>query len=67
LQASASWASEALTYGTTGGAVSESTTPPPDGGVRNIIIRNLIFTGLPDDAINIQMFAHHIWIDHSDD
>jgi pectate lyase len=49
-----------------GGPVSDSTTPPPDGGVRNIIIRNLIFTGLPDDAINIQMFAHHIWIDHCD-
>ncbi len=37
-----------------GGPVSDSPTPPPDGGVRNIIIRNLIFTGLPDDAINVQ-------------
>ncbi len=49
-----------------GGPVSEATTPPPDGGVRNIIIRNLIFTGTPDDAINVQMFAHHVWIDHCD-
>jgi len=49
-----------------GGPVNDSPTPPPDGGVRNVIIRNLIFTGSPDDAINVQMFAHHVWIDHCD-
>jgi pectate lyase len=49
-----------------GGPVNEAPTPPPDGGVRNVIIRNLIFTGTPDDAINVQMFAHHVWIDHCD-
>jgi pectate lyase len=48
-----------------GGPVSEITTPPPDA-VRNVIIRNLIFRDSPDDAINVQMFAHHIWIDHND-
>jgi pectate lyase len=49
-----------------GDPVSESTTPPPGGGVRNVIIRNLTFRDSPDDAINVQMFAHHVWIDHND-
>src|SRR6185503_7365562 len=49
-----------------GDPVTESTTPPPGGGVRNVIIRNLVFTGTPDDAVNVQMFAHHVWIDHCD-
>jgi pectate lyase len=34
--------------------------------VHNIIIRNLSFSGATDDAINVQMFSHHIWIDHND-
>ena len=34
--------------------------------VKNVIIRNLAFSQAPDDSINIQQFAHHIWIDHCD-
>ena len=34
--------------------------------VHNVIIRNLIFSGANDDSINVQMFSHHIWIDHND-
>ena len=49
-----------------GDPVSEATTPPPGGGVRNVIIRNMIFRDSPDDAINVQMFAHHVWIDHNE-
>ena len=49
-----------------GDPVSEVTTPPPGGGMRNVIIRNMIFRDSPDDAINVQMFAHHVWIDHND-
>ncbi|WP_085066760.1 pectate lyase family protein [Catenuloplanes japonicus] len=45
--------------------VSSATTPPADA-VHNVIIRNLNFTGTPDDAINVQMFSHHVWIDHND-
>ncbi len=48
-----------------GQAISDITAPPPDA-VHNIIIRNLSFSGALDDAINVQMFAHHIWIDHND-
>ena len=49
-----------------GDPVSDATTPPPGGGVHNVIIRNMIFRGSPDDAINVQMFAHHVWIDHNE-
>ncbi|MDR7280362.1 pectate lyase family protein [Catenuloplanes atrovinosus] len=45
--------------------VSSATSPPADA-VHNVIIRNLNFTGTPDDAINVQMFTHHVWIDHND-
>ncbi|MGK3982931.1 hypothetical protein WME99_07820 [Sorangium sp. So ce136] len=41
------------------------TSPPPDA-VHNIIIRNIKITGATDDLINIQMFSHHVWIDHCD-
>jgi pectate lyase len=50
---------------TIGDPISDITAPPA-GAVHNIIIRNLTFTGALDDAINVQMFAHHIWIDHND-
>ncbi|CAM4014861.1 polysaccharide lyase family 1 protein [Kibdelosporangium persicum] len=40
------------------------TSPPPDT-VHNVIIRNLTMTGATDDLINVQMFSHHIWIDHN--
>ena len=26
----------------------------------------MIFRDSPDDAINVQMFAHHVWIDHNE-
>ena len=46
--------------------VDNAATSPPANAVHNVIIRNLVFTGTPDDAINVQMFSHHIWIDHND-
>ncbi|MBB2946534.1 pectate lyase [Actinoplanes lutulentus] len=45
--------------------VSAVTTPPADA-VHNVIIQNLSFRGASDDSINVQMFSHHIWIDHND-
>ncbi|RAY15867.1 pectate lyase [Actinomadura craniellae] len=35
-------------------------------GVRNVIIRNLTFSGANDDAINIQDSTTNVWIDHND-
>ncbi|HEX6682327.1 MAG TPA: hypothetical protein VF062_06005 [Candidatus Limnocylindrales bacterium] len=46
-------------------AISEVTTPPADA-VHNVIIRNMVFRGANDDSINVQMFTHHVWIDHND-
>ncbi len=51
---------------TVGPSTDDNATEPPAVTVRNVIIRNLIFTDLPDDAINIQGGAHHVWIDHCD-
>lgn len=31
---------------------------------KNIIVRNMLFTGAPDDAFNVQGSSHHIWVDH---
>ncbi|GIE94145.1 pectate lyase family protein [Paractinoplanes rishiriensis] len=45
--------------------VSDITTQPADA-VHNVIIQNLSFRGASDDSINVQMFSHHIWIDHND-
>ncbi|WP_306746473.1 pectate lyase family protein [Saccharothrix yanglingensis] len=45
--------------------VSNATSPPADA-VHNVIIRNMVFRGANDDSINVQMFSHHIWIDHND-
>ncbi|HZM76602.1 MAG TPA: hypothetical protein VFC19_12795 [Candidatus Limnocylindrales bacterium] len=59
------------TSGITGGGfnvglpISEVTTPPA-GAVHNVIIRNMVFRGASDDSINVQMFSHHVWIDHND-
>ncbi len=47
-------------------SVEDTVVEPPANAVKNIIVRNLHFTNLPDDAINIQGFSHHIWIDHCD-
>ncbi|WP_437819976.1 pectate lyase family protein [Sorangium sp. So ce1078] len=46
--------------------VDDAVTSPPPDAVHNIIIRNIKITGASDDLINIQMFSHHIWIDHCD-
>ncbi|HEY0002003.1 MAG TPA: right-handed parallel beta-helix repeat-containing protein, partial [Actinoplanes sp.] len=35
-------------------------------GDRNVIIRNIAFSGWDDDAINVQESATNIWIDHND-
>ncbi|HEU4325716.1 MAG TPA: pectate lyase, partial [Roseiflexaceae bacterium] len=51
---------------TIGVPVSDAVTTPPANAVHNIIIRNISFSGATDDLINIQMFSHHIWIDHCD-
>ena len=46
--------------------VDDDLTTPPANAVHNVIIRNLRISGSPDDLINVQMFSHHIWIDHND-
>ncbi|MDG4764705.1 DUF1080 domain-containing protein [Solwaraspora sp. WMMD406] len=46
--------------------IDNSMTSPPADAVHNVIIRNMIFRGATDDSINIQMFSHHVWIDHND-
>ncbi|WP_274527222.1 pectate lyase family protein [Micromonospora foliorum] len=46
--------------------VDDDVTAPPVNAVHNIIIRNLHLTGASDDLINVQMFSHHIWIDHNE-
>ncbi|MEV4662344.1 hypothetical protein AB0J85_10360 [Micromonospora echinofusca] len=46
--------------------VDDDVTSPPANAVHNIIIRNLHLTGATDDLINVQMFSHHIWIDHNE-
>jgi len=50
---------------TIGLPVSDITSPPADP-VHNVIIQNLSFRNASDDSINVQMFSHHIWIDHND-
>ncbi|MEW9553690.1 polysaccharide lyase family 1 protein [Nonomuraea sp. NPDC050783] len=51
---------------TIGLPVDDAVTSPPANAVHNVIIRNLSFRGATDDSINVQMFSHHIWIDHND-
>ncbi|MGW4464259.1 pectate lyase family protein [Micromonospora sp. NPDC004704] len=46
--------------------VSDTITSPPADAVHNVIIRNLHLTGATDDLLNVQMFSHHIWIDHNE-
>ncbi|MGJ6964638.1 pectate lyase family protein [Streptosporangium sp. G11] len=46
--------------------VSDAVTSPPANAVHNVIVRNIAFSGATDDMINVQMFSHHIWIDHND-
>jgi pectate lyase len=35
-------------------------------GVRNVIIRNLVFKNAGDDSINVQSGTTNVWIDHND-
>ncbi|MFC6021050.1 family 16 glycoside hydrolase [Plantactinospora solaniradicis] len=46
--------------------VDDAVTSPPANAVHNVIIRNLHLTGATDDLVNVQMFSHHIWIDHNE-
>ncbi|HEX6340737.1 pectate lyase [Umezawaea sp.] len=46
--------------------VDDDVTSPPANAVHNVIIRNLTITGATDDLVNVQMFSHHVWIDHND-
>ncbi|GIF03421.1 pectate lyase family protein [Actinoplanes siamensis] len=45
--------------GITGGGLNLS-------GVRNVIIRNLVFKNAGDDSINVQEGTTNVWIDHND-
>ncbi|MFI7544675.1 polysaccharide lyase family 1 protein [Actinoplanes sp. NPDC049599] len=45
--------------GITGGGLNLS-------GVRNVIIRNLVFRNASDDSINVQSSTKNVWIDHND-
>ena len=45
--------------------IDDAITAPPSNAVHNVIIRNLRFSNWADDAMNVQMFSHHIWIDHN--
>ena len=61
-------ANAAITGGgfTIGLPTDDNVTSPPANAIHNIIIRNLSFSQSPDDGINVQMFSHHVWIDHND-
>ena len=57
--------------GITGGGLNvglpvSNATSPPANAVHNVIIQNLMFRSASDDSINVQMFSHHVWIDHND-
>jgi pectate lyase len=45
--------------GITGGGLNLS-------GVRNVIIRNMVFRNASDDSINVQENTTNVWIDHND-
>jgi pectate lyase len=57
--------------GFTGGGLNiglpadDSVTSPPANAVHNVIVQNLTFDDWADDAVNVQMFSHHVWIDHN--
>ena len=48
-------------YGDTCDANERSVAQP----VQNVIIRNISFRNANDDSINVQCWAHHVWIDHN--
>lgn len=41
------------------------TNMDPNAQTKNVVVRNITFTGAADDSINIQCYSHHIWIDHN--
>ncbi|GAA1033941.1 hypothetical protein GCM10009557_37200 [Virgisporangium ochraceum] len=45
--------------------IDDNITSPPANAVHNVIIRNLRIVESDDDGINVQMFSHHVWIDHN--
>ncbi len=48
-------------YGDTCDAAERSVAQP----VQNVIIRNISFRNANDDSINVQCWAHHVWVDHN--
>jgi len=46
--------------------VDDAVLTPPVGATNNVIIRNIRFADGGDDLINVQMYSHHVWIDHCD-
>jgi pectate lyase len=46
-------------------AIDDDITAPPANAVHNVIVRNLRIVNSPDDGINVQMFSHHVWLDHN--
>ena len=47
----------------TGGGLQMGSTTRPGN---NVIVRNIRFSGAPDDSISITNSAHHVWIDHNE-
>jgi len=45
--------------------IDDDILDPPENAVHNVIIQNLNFSDWADDAMNVMMFSHHIWIDHN--
>jgi pectate lyase len=45
--------------------IDDDITSPPADAVHNVIVQNLTFDDWADDAINVQMFSHHVWVDHN--
>ena len=45
--------------------IDDDITSPPANAVHNVIVRNLRIVNSPDDGINVQMFSHHVWLDHN--
>jgi pectate lyase len=47
-------------------AIDDDITSPPANAVHNVIVRNMVFQGANDDSVNVQMFSHHVWLDHNE-
>jgi pectate lyase len=46
--------------------IDDDITTVPANAVHNVIVRNVAISQCPDDCVNVQMFSHHIWLDHND-